>query len=155
MVVIDLGCFTYHEKHDSVQQLIDRFHPSHLYGFDPALTKVFKDDVVTLRPEAAWTQGGSIDWLSDNTASRVGTGNGTAVPCFDFSAWLAAYKRRHPQARIILKMDIEGAEYPVLLKMITDGTDRHVELLLVEWHGSRSGREPIMSRLACPVEEWV
>jgi len=38
---------------------------------------------------------------------------------------------------LILKMDIEGAEYEVLLKMIKDGTLKMVDELIVEFHAGK------------------
>lgn len=64
------------------------------------------------------------------------------IPCFDFSVWLKSLQEQHTKQSsglevmpyIALKMDIEGAEYPVLEKMIKDGTISAVSDLIVEFH---------------------
>ena len=50
----------------------------------------------------------------------------------DFSRWLSA--NFSIRDYIIVKMDIEGAEYEVLEKMIRDGTLQMVNELYVEFH---------------------
>lgn len=54
------------------------------------------------------------------------------VPAIDFSAWLKA--KVSPDDYVILKMDIEGAEYKVLQKMLDDGTIDLVSKLYIEFH---------------------
>jgi FkbM family methyltransferase len=51
---------------------------------------------------------------------------------FDFSAWVL--NNFSPDDYIIVKMDIEGAEYGVLAKMIADGALDYVNELYIEWH---------------------
>jgi FkbM family methyltransferase len=54
------------------------------------------------------------------------------ISCFDFSSWL---KNTFSQDDyIILKLDIEGAEYEVLNKMIEDGTMSLINEFWGEWH---------------------
>jgi hypothetical protein len=44
--------------------------------------------------------------------------------------------RKYADAEFLLvKMDIEGSEFPVLRKSILDGTIVHIDHLFVEWHG--------------------
>ena len=54
------------------------------------------------------------------------------IPCFDLSTWLR--ETFTTDDYIILKLDIEGAEYEVLNKMIKDGTIYMVKELWGEWH---------------------
>jgi FkbM family methyltransferase len=54
------------------------------------------------------------------------------IPCFDLSSWIK--KSFKESDYIILKLDIEGAEYEVLNKMIKDGTISMVNELWGEWH---------------------
>jgi FkbM family methyltransferase len=84
----------------------------------------------TLRPEDA-PYGSSVmpnkrDW---------GKGDIIKVPGFDFSKWITNFVGHY----VIVKMDIEGAEYPVLKKMMEDGTMGIMKELWVEWHGSKLG----------------
>lgn len=59
----------------------------------------------------------------------------TEVPCFDFSKWIAGFVR--PGDNLIVKMDIEGSEYPILKKMIEDRTLSLITKLYCEWHLDR------------------
>lgn len=54
------------------------------------------------------------------------------VEAFDFSNWLA--ETVTAQDYVIVKMDIEGAEYDVLEKIIRDGNAGLIDELIIEWH---------------------
>lgn len=54
------------------------------------------------------------------------------VECIDFSMWLKETFNKNDF--IILKMNIEGAEYEVLNKMIDDNSIEYVNILHVQWH---------------------
>ena len=54
------------------------------------------------------------------------------VKGFDFSSWV--FRNFDKKDYIILKMDIEGAEYEVLSKMIKDGSIHYIDELYIEWH---------------------
>jgi FkbM family methyltransferase len=65
-------------------------------------------------------------------AAKVDYSHPIAVGCIDFSRWLRRnFSRRD---HLVVKMDIEGAEYPVLEKMIADGTIDYINELIVEFH---------------------
>jgi len=65
-------------------------------------------------------------------AAKVDYSQPVAVRCIDFSRWI----RRNFSQRddLVVKMDIEGAEYPVLEMMVADGTIDYVTELIVEFH---------------------
>ena len=54
------------------------------------------------------------------------------VECVDFSKWIK--DNIDISTNLTLKLDIEGAEYDVLWKMINDGTINYVKKLFVEFH---------------------
>lgn len=54
------------------------------------------------------------------------------VKCFDFSKWIIDNFSKEDY--IILKMDIEGAEYDVLEKMIADGSIEYINKIFIEFH---------------------
>jgi len=54
------------------------------------------------------------------------------VDAVDFGRWLEDNFQKRDF--IWVKLDIEGAEYPVLEKMIEDGTIEYVDQLYVEFH---------------------
>jgi FkbM family methyltransferase len=173
VIVVDLGCFP-HRDEISIEPLIARFHPDLLYGFDPWPALVEGEAVVdgtrvVLERKAAWIEDGEIEFARvrglrgwDSTVMRAknargewtGSGEIVRVLCFDFSAWL----RTLPEPPVV-KLDIEGAEFPVLETLVADGTDGHVAELLVEWHDDKmpdfaKRRAALLAALRCPVTPW-
>jgi hypothetical protein len=148
-IVVDLGCAE-HRGIRSMRELAREYEPDLIYGFDPGLPRSRRTTVggipAVLRRAAAWTHNGTVLFHEDGWSSRIGEYGGE-VPCFDFSAWL---QEMEPD-RLIVKMDIEGAEVQVLEKMMVDGSDALVSELLVEWHGVG---EELEERLRCPVRHW-
>lgn len=53
------------------------------------------------------------------------------VPCIDISTALKAYTK---EDRIVVKLDVEGSEFCILRKMLSDGTIDLVSDLYIEWH---------------------
>ena len=158
-VVVDLGC----ESHgfDSTMLLIDRFLPDFLYGFDPGSDDgvgVYRSAAVTRSSKAAWIYDGQVPFIDDGGASCLAPDGVPLLPeamqlapqpprlveCVDFAAWLDRLNRDD----VVVKMDVEGAEYMLLEHMIATGTIERVGLLLIEWH-------PSAVMLPCPVETWV
>lgn len=96
--------------------------------------------------EAAWVQntqlqlyrdperlnGQSSTILGGKRSGEISYQQGIPVPAVDFSAWLQEFCTR--EDHVVIKMDIEGAEYAVLGKMIADGTLELVDALLIEFH---------------------
>lgn len=64
----------------------------------------------------------------DRTMDKVST----PIDAIDFSAFIG--ERFSAEDFIVVKMDIEGAEYPVLEKLISDNRLNHIDLLFVEFH---------------------
>lgn len=58
--------------------------------------------------------------------------SGGLVECIDFSEWLK--NNIEEDSNVICKMDIEGAEYEVLGKLIDDDTLNIINSLYIEWH---------------------
>ena len=61
----------------------------------------------------------------------------------------------------LLKLDCEGAEYPLLEHLLDTGVAKRVDLLLIEWHAHRmtdpllpDRQADIISRWPGPIEEW-
>jgi FkbM family methyltransferase len=175
MIVVDLGCYPW--RHEvSMEPLIERYHPEVLYGFDPSpsLTEGelnIRGTRVVLERKAAWIEDGEIEfarvrgWRSwDSTVMRAKNRHGEwknsrlrqviKVPCFDFSAWV----ERLPEPPVV-KMDVEGAEFPILDHLVARGTDVLIRELLVEWHdetmdGFSEHKERLLEHLRCPVRPW-
>ncbi|EKD09760.1 FkbM family methyltransferase [Limnospira platensis] len=54
------------------------------------------------------------------------------VDCIDLSAFISQVSQIYP--KIILKLDVEGAEYDILEKMVQERTVRHIDKLYCEFH---------------------
>lgn len=155
--VVDLGCMERNGA-NSVLALARRYRPCFIYAFDPSpllvegVRKVWKQEVAFQR-RAAWLHSGTVSFWEDGSGSRIGHG-GPDVACFDFSYWLSLL-HGYGNDDVIVKMDVEGAEVPLLERMMADGTDQLVSELLVEWHGENTEEhERIEKQLACPVRRW-
>jgi FkbM family methyltransferase len=101
---------------------------------------------------AAWTRDGTINLFKSehDVASTVVPGKQEytaigwsqidysaphVVPSLDLSTWLFRNLRRSDH--VVIKMDIEGAEYDVLEKLLVDGSISLVSELMCEWHADR------------------
>src|SRR5262245_8553070 len=121
-VVIDLGCQTYvsdEGREESIETLIELYEPKLLYGFDPhpdLEEGVFRRDRTTIVRSrmTAWMLNGIIsmtEYGSRCAVSTTSTGSHD-VRCFDLVSWLCTLPL--DSARVVLKLDVEGAEYPLL-----------------------------------------
>lgn len=122
-----------------------------------------------LIPAAAWTEDGTMPFyldpgdgdgsslLRDKTSGALDRDHPIEVATVDLSGWIAA-----AGSDVILKLDIEGAEYDVLDKMLADDTWRHVRELLIEWHWAKVGVSATRHRdllerwtaTGVPVSDW-
>ena len=99
---------------------------------------------------AAWTYDGTINLYQSGADAAATIVDGKTehsgwpqvdyskpepVPCFDFSLWMLRHFSLHDD--ITLKMDIEGAEYDLLEKMMRDRSIHLVRRLICEWHFDR------------------
>jgi FkbM family methyltransferase len=101
---------------------------------------------------AAWTHDGAIQLFKSkhDLASTVMSGKReyaefgwsqidydrpNHVPALDISSWLL--RNTLKSDHVVMKMDIEGAEYDVLEKMLVDGSVDLVAELRCEWHIDR------------------
>lgn len=179
MIFVDLGAY----KGDTVEQFISwgqvfgDISDSTIYAFEPNpnFEKAWEDvydrhikhvkDIV-FEQTAAWIDDGGLElslWEESPSGSTVMpekrnwyAGKIIGVPSFDFSEWLRQFEGQ----KIYVKFDIEGAEYPVLTKMIHDGTDKLCELMFIEWHADKMNAERqkqqefIKKNLNCKWLEW-
>lgn len=96
--------------------------------------------------KAAWLKDGEIEFAVDNTDTPMGstaeqsklniwdTMPHIKVESFDFSEWVKQFKDDY----LLVKMDIEGAEFPVLEKMLKDDTVSCIDKLLCEFHPNKA-----------------
>jgi len=163
-IVVDLGCCGYVRNgrmEDSIHTLVKRFKPKILFGFDPhpglreAVGDLFGTTVITTR-QAAWTNDENVGLDLQGNCTHVDTNQQSLVEAFDLAAWV----RTLPEARIVLKVDVEGAEYVLMPHLIHHGLMDRFSRILIEWHdgqyanGYEADRESILDHITCPIEEW-
>ena len=146
---VDLGAY----NGDTIEQFFNWGHllgdprDFKIYAFEPnpehwsALkTLALQKGNMTISPKAAWTEDGTADFSvygigstlmrSKNTWDK---GNIIQVDCFDFSQWIRQFEKEF----LIVKMDIEGSEFPILRKLIADKTIHYIDHLWVEMHPNK------------------
>ncbi len=153
-IVVDLGCQDYGAQ-DSLTALIHEYQPSVVYGFDPSdlldeKKKKIEGVKVVLKRQAAWLYDGNVAGDGRTTTFAIGGDNDQTVPCIDFSAWLSRLNKH-----VVLKVDIEGAEYELLERLLDTGADQYVDELLIEWHSGDAARDQALAeRFDCPIRQW-
>lgn len=143
-----------------------------IYGFDPNpnfgdIWHKRSNSDIHYEAKAAWLHDGQVEYdlRSDHHAEGStimkekeawGMGEIIKVPCFDFSKWLKQFRDDH----VILKMDIEGAELPILTRMIEDGIDDIPHLTMVEFHDGKmpkydSNKHHILEKYRGKLVGWL
>lgn len=122
----------------------------HLFEPNPIFKDSYKDINCVYHPEAAWIYDGEIELalgtykaLSSTVISGkkkyVDYSNKITVKCIDFGKWIK--ENFNIDDHIVLKMNMEGAEYEVLPKMFKEGSIQYIKLLFGELHkGKFNGR---------------
>lgn len=87
--------------------------------------------------KAVWTEDGEVEFRlqgrddsSHIDSIRHSTDPKVTVASIDFSRFVSEL----PEATIVCSMDIEGAEFPVLRKMLDEKTAQRISLLDIEFH---------------------
>lgn len=124
-------------KKNMVCDEIHSFEPnSHMWQYFDGLPTI-------LHKEAAWTYDGMIDFFlaEKEGGSTVVQGKKTAhvhyekpisVPCIDLGKWIM--RTFSKMDYIILKLNVEGAEYKILKSMVEDGSIQWLSELYVQFH---------------------
>jgi FkbM family methyltransferase len=126
-----------------------------IYAFEPnpAITNTVLmqyPKCVTIHREAAWLFDGEIEFylnsnpkyqgatvFKEKTTGWLDKEHPVKVPCIDFSVWLKKFFRKDDQ--IILKCNIEGAEYPLFNKLMDDGTINFIKKIYMSYHWNKIG----------------
>jgi FkbM family methyltransferase len=127
-----------------------------IYAFEPnsIFLKKWQDrnlknlPPITLINAAIHTYDGTIDFFDGRSSENSSIFNdkghlkGTkkTVNCVDFDAWFR--KTVKEDDYVHLKIDVEGAEYLVVPKMIESGSILMVDTLVVEWHWKKRRGHP-------------
>jgi FkbM family methyltransferase len=75
--------------------------------------------------------------LKEKTSGILDKDNPIKVTCIDLDDWIKNMFNKHDE--IVLKLDIEGAEYTVLPHMIERGSIDYINKLFIEWHWHKVG----------------
>jgi FkbM family methyltransferase len=97
---------------------------------------------------------------ADGGYGTLDTANPVIVQTIDLSLWILENTR--PRDYVILKLDVEGAEYDILEKMIRDRSIKRLAHLFIEWHWNKVAvpwerHDAVVQdlrRLRLPVLEW-
>ena len=156
LIYYDLGAFDGRTTYNFIMA----HRPHRAYAFEPAAAHLETDYWRTLRSRyskvcdcsnyAVWTTECDLEFFIDKTNARsqsctavkekhtvdnIDKEHPVMVQAIDFNAW---FKGRHRKNDFtVVKMDIEGAEYDVLGKMMDQDTLKDVDELRVEYHGSK------------------
>jgi len=152
-VYIDLGAFRglYIKRFRNSKM----YQPgSKIYAFEcnPYLRNFnYGSDVTTIH-KAAWISNGELKFYISKKHPSVVQGSSVykekrtgnldkehprTIPCIDFPQWIR--DRFKKEDTIIIKSNIEGAEYDILEKMIEDGTIEYINILFCQFHWERIG----------------
>lgn len=143
MIFIDCGFYAGNAlKSYKDRGIVDKAWTIYAFEPNPLLDIVTPIETLELpvRPfqKAVWTSDGEVTFQiggRDDASSVLGTGGHgdpqlLKVPSIDFSKFVTDL----PDEFIICSMDIEGAEFSVLEKMLEDGTIDKINILDVEFH---------------------
>jgi len=124
-----------------------------LYAFEPLKTLFTANREIKnikFSNQAIWTKDGTIDFyvsrkkamwgstlIKNKTSGNIDKEHPVQVPCLDFSQWIL--NNFSIDDYVVVSMDIEGAEYDVLEKMIKDGSVKYIKKMYVEFHYDRIG----------------
>jgi len=103
-----------------------------------------------------WLQAGST-LIKKKKSGKLDKNNPILVDTIDFSEWVL--KTLSKDDYIILKMDIEGAEYNIIPKMMKDGSFDYINKLWIEWHWKKmkypkERHDKLVSKILIPSKKW-
>jgi FkbM family methyltransferase len=157
MLAIDVGCHSHGA--DSIGILIRDLQPSRIMGCDPhpdVVEETYERDGVAVGVvnAAAWIRNGLIGYRLDGYG-YLDQESKLLVQCFDLAEFI---RELPPEDEIVLKLDCEGSEYPLLERLISQGLDSRLKAVWVEWHNGsderKRARKFIESNIDCEVWEW-
>lgn len=150
-IFIDAGAY----NGDTVKLFLEQYPEAdqfEIFYFEP--NPNFKKQLESLQsekrifiPKAVWVDDTTMKFYLDSnnlgstlmrskcSRSNLDKDNPIEVEAIDLSNWIK--KNFSIDDFIVLKMDIEGAEYTVLNKMIEDRTIHYIKEIYIDWHGRK------------------
>lgn len=126
-----------------------------IYSFEPNPRCFWaydnRSDVILVKA-AVWTHDG-FETLHRRTRCQgktcslvindmLGTGRDIKVPCISLSRWMLDNTREDDE--VILKMDIEAAEYEVIPSLLNTGLFKRIRTAYIEWHHRPEDRDRLI-----------
>lgn len=115
-----------------------------VYAFEPNTELNVEESIkrfpfkVQWLKKAVWVEDGEVEFVLDGrddashiSELRTNQDRKITVSCIDFSRFVAELPK---DATIVVSMDCEGAEFPILEKMLVEGTAQRIALLDIEFH---------------------
>lgn len=127
-------------------------HDFEIYAFEPnPYAKVHKKTGIKVIQAAIWTEDGQMEFyipkkriggqggtlLKEKSSGDLDKNNPILVASINFGKWIR--ETFSPDDYLVVKMDVEGAEYAVLESMFVDGSIRYIDKLYLETHWQRVG----------------
>lgn len=175
-VLVDCGGNRCESVTNNLWKFPVNFQKIYVFEPNPSFHQGYEGSGYTLIRKAVWTSETTLPFYLSRDTRRAASSLYPEVPVayrmpaihpeepplmvetVDLSAWLRSIVS--PSRSVTLKLDIEGAEYAVLPKLIKDGTVGLVKELYVEFHRTaptRSVHDRIVNdleSLGVPLHTW-
>jgi len=143
------------------EKLLEIDNITKIYCFEPVIKnfkilqkKFGKNDKIKLENKIVWNQKGKVNFsvgsknchtnskitkiINDRNYDKRKYIKQYEIDCIDIYDFIESLNINNEEQYLVIKMDIEGAEYEVLPRMIEKNSIQKVDILLVEFH-----KEPI------------
>ncbi|CAF0721846.1 unnamed protein product [Rotaria sordida] len=163
---IDLGCFDGRD----IDYFI-HFHSANMLRLGTLSIIAFEPDPInfsackliqqrhksiqgTFYDAAVWTETGQVRYATEKgQKSKIDPNSALFVRSIDFSTWMI--ENFHVDDYVYVKFAIEGAEIPILEKMVLDQSLALIDDLEIEWHeGLSPNLEPRRIALECMFDNF-
>lgn len=150
LAIIDAGACDWGEE-ESINRLRLTYRPAAILAFDPApaaspfWSESREGTLITFRRAALWTHSRGAFLRGAGTTAHVSDDPpGTRISTVDVAKEIELAHWHY--SRVILKLDIEGGEYPILDYLRGLGVLHTLDEVLVEWHGEPRGYPVAITR---------
>ena len=133
----DIKIYSFEANTNLAEALIDHFKNDSNVKIE---NKAFwtDDSFIEFYLSTSWSDGSSV--YKEKNSGGISENILLKVPCIDLSSFINSFDK---DDYIILKLDVEGAEYEILNKMIEDGTIKRINELHGEFHPDKINKPEI------------